>query len=64
MMTEKEMLDKYIDEKYNDCKPWLTAEQRKAISETTGFALYRLRIAADEFKSAIKAEFSWIFGDK
>ena len=64
MMTEKEMLDKYIDEAYSDCKPWMTEEQRKAISETIGFAVYRLRIAGNEFKSVIKAEFPWIFGDK
>lgn len=62
-MNDDKLLDQYIDEKFSDCKPWMTDEQRKAISETTGFAIYRLHIAVDEFKTAIKADFPWIFGD-
>jgi len=62
-MTDEKLLDQYIDKEYSDLKPWMTDEQRKAISETTGFALYRLSKAVDEFKSVIKAEFPWFLGD-
>lgn len=62
-MNDDKLLDQYIDEQFSDCKPWMTDEQRKAVSETMGFAFYRLHKAADEFKATIKAEFPWIFGD-
>ena len=62
-MNDDKLLDQYIDEEYSDCKPWMTDEQRKAISETIGFALYRLRNAVDEFKSEIKSDFPWLFGE-
>ena len=60
-MKDDRLLDQYIDEAYSDCKPWMDDEQRKSISETTGFALYCLRIAVDDFKSKIKADFPWLF---
>lgn len=62
-MNDDKLLDQYIAEEFSDCKPWMTDEQRKAISETMGFAIYRLHKAVDEFKAEIKAEFPWIFGD-
>ena len=62
-MNNDKLLDQYIDERFSDCKTWLTDEQRKAISETSGFAFYCLHDAVEQFKLSIKAEFSWLFGE-
>lgn len=62
-MNNDRLLDQYIDEEYSDCKPCMTDEQRKSISETTGFALFCLRNAVDEFKSTVKSNFLRLFGD-
>ena len=66
MMTEKELLDKYIDEKYSDCKPWLTEEQRKAIADTFEFRVYCLHATWAELKKEMRKifPFSLFVGDE
>ena len=61
-MDKDKLLDEYIDEKHGDWKAWMTDEQRKALSGTFEFAFYCMGKATEEFVSAVKAEFRWIFG--
>ena len=63
MKIDEKLLDKYIDEKFSDCKP-LTKEDRKAVSETFGFASFCLNAACKELAVAIKKEFPRIFGEE
>lgn len=61
MKVDEKLLDKYIDENFSDCKP-LSEKDRKAVSETFGFAVFCLNAAGKELAAAIKAEFPWLFG--
>lgn len=55
-MSEKELLDKFIDEEYSDCKP-VTEEQRKLIANTFGFQRYMLLNAWEDLKNEMKKIF-------
>ena len=61
MKVDEKLLDKYSDENLSDCKP-LSEKDRKAVSETFGFAGFCLDAAWKEFTAAIKADFPWLFG--
>ena len=65
IVDEAKLLDEYIDERFSDCKPWLTAEQRKAISDTAGFQYYLLQAAWDRLKRELRKTFPFsLFANK
>ena len=57
IVDEEKLLDEYINEKFSDCKPWLTEEQRKAIAETAGFQYFLLQAAWNRLKREMRKTF-------
>ena len=55
-MNDEKLLDQYIDENYSNLKPWIADEERKYISKTLGFSLYRANREWEEMIASFKTE--------